>query len=121
MIRTLVAAGLLVTLMAAPKAFAQGDTHHRAWCMQVGRGQKCAYDTLSQCRASAIGRPKRCVRNTSITAPNAFAQGSYHHHRWCMRAGGALECAYDTLSQCRASAISRSGQCVRNTRMMNHR
>jgi hypothetical protein len=56
-----------------------------------------------------------------MAAPNAFAQGSYHHHAWCMRIGGGLDCAYDTLSQCRASAIGKSGQCVRNTPMMNHR
>jgi hypothetical protein len=124
MIRALIAAGLLVTLMAAPRAFAQGDTHHRAWCVQVGRGLDCAYDTLTQCQASAVGRlgrPRRCVRNTSMAAPNASAQGSYHHHRWCMQVGSSLECAYDALSQCRVSAISNRGRCVRNTPMMNHR
>ena len=121
MIRTLVAAGLLVILMAVPKAFAQGDTHHRAWCRPVGRGLDCAYDTLTQCEASAIGRlgrPRRCVRNTAMAAPNASA---HHHHRWCVKVGSSLDCAYDFLSRCRVSAISNRGRCVRNTPMMNHR
>jgi Fe2+ or Zn2+ uptake regulation protein len=124
MIRTLIAAGLLATLMAAPKAFAQGDAHHHAWCRPVGRGLECAYDTLTQCQESVfgrLGRPRWCVRNTSRAAANASAQGSYHHHRWCMRVGSSVECAYDTLSQCRVSAISNRGRCVRNTPMMNHR
>jgi hypothetical protein len=120
MIRTLVAAALLVILMAVPKAFAQGDTLHRAWCRPVGRGLDCAYDTLTQCEASAIGRlgrPRRCVRNTAMAAPNASA---HHHRRWCVKVGSSMDCAYDFLSQCRVSANSNRGRCVRNTPMMSH-
>jgi hypothetical protein len=47
MIRTLVAAGLLVTLMAAPKAFAQG-TAARAW----------SRTPATICRESQIGSNK---------------------------------------------------------------
>jgi hypothetical protein len=36
-----------------------------------------------------------------------------------MRVGSSLECAYDNLAQCRVSAISNSGRCVRNTSIMN--
>lgn len=64
MIPTLIAAGLLVIVMAAPNAFAQGSYHHHAWCIQAPGGPECAFDTLAQCRASANGR--RCVRNTPM-------------------------------------------------------
>jgi len=56
----------------------------------------------------------------TATVPAAFAQGSYHHHDWCLVAGGGQKCAFDTLAQCRASKSSNSGRCVRNTPASNH-
>jgi hypothetical protein len=57
-----------------------------------------------------------------IISASAFAQGSYSHHRWCLQVGGGLECAYNTLSQCRASASGRSlAGCVPNSPTLNHR
>ena len=51
---------------------------------------------------------------------NAFAQGDYTHHKWCLQKGSAPECAYETLAQCKASKNSPSDRCTRNTAPMNH-
>lgn len=56
-----------------------------------------------------------------IVSPRAFAQGNYTHHAWCLQVGGGFECAYNTLSQCRAAASGRSlAGCIPNTPAMNH-
>ena len=54
---------------------------------------------------------------TVIAAPSALAQGGHHHYAWCLRSGGGLECAFNTLKQCRETASGRSlAGCVRNSR-----
>lgn len=70
-IRGIAAAIFLLTLslpavMVSPSTFAQGSYTHHAWCLQVGGGFECAYNTLNQCRAAASGRSLAgCVRNTA--------------------------------------------------------
>ena len=44
---------------------------------------------------------------------SAFAQ--HVHHKYCLRTGGGLECAYDTIKQCVASKRGQSDSCVRNS------
>jgi hypothetical protein len=57
-----------------------------------------------------------------VVSPSAFAQGSYQHHAWCLQVGGGMECAYDTLEQCRAAGSGQTVQsnCMRNSAPMNH-
>jgi hypothetical protein len=57
---------------------------------------------------------------TVFVGSNAFAQGDYTHHKWCMQKGSSNECAYDTLAQCKASKSSPDNRCMRNTAPMNH-
>lgn len=73
-------------------------------------------------RIVRVGSLLTVLLSAVIVPASAFAQGSYSHHRWCLQVGGGLECAYNTLGQCRASASGRSlAGCVRNTSMLNHR
>jgi hypothetical protein len=51
---------------------------------------------------------------------SAFAQGSYHHHKWCQVHGSSHECAYDTLAQCKASKNGPLDRCVPNSAPSNH-
>jgi hypothetical protein len=69
--RQIIRAGALLTVLlpapiVAPSAFAQGSYRHHAWCLQVGGGLECEYDTLRQCHAAGRGRTVQdsCVRNT---------------------------------------------------------
>ena len=73
-------------------------------------------------RIIRVGSLLTALLPAMIISASAFAQGSYSHHRWCLQVGGGLECAYNTLSECRASASGRSlAGCVPNTATMNHR
>jgi hypothetical protein len=72
-------------------------------------------------RIIGVGSLLTVLLPATLGAPSVLAQGSYQHHAWCLRAGGGLECAYDTLAQCRAAGSGRNlSGCVRNTRAMNH-
>jgi Protein of unknown function (DUF3551) len=53
-----------------------------------------------------------------LTGSGASAQ--YMHHRFCLQTGASEECAFDTLSQCRASMHSERDTCVRNSAPINH-
>jgi hypothetical protein len=57
---------LLLAVIAAPSAYAQGGYHHHAWCLQVAGGLECSYNTLRQCHEAGSGRTVQnsCVRNT---------------------------------------------------------
>jgi hypothetical protein len=57
---------------------------------------------------------------TVFAGSNAFAQGDYTHHRWCLQKGSSEECGYDSLAQCKASKTGPANRCVRNTAPMNH-
>lgn len=73
-------------------------------------------------RAIEVGSLLTVLLPVAIGAPSAFAQGSYRHHAWCLQTGSGMECAYDTLAQCReAGSGATLGGCVRNTSTMNHR
>jgi hypothetical protein len=50
----------------------------------------------------------------SLAGGSAFAQGDYHHHRFCLMTGTSSECAYDTLDQCMASKRGNADTCVPN-------
>jgi hypothetical protein len=52
-----------------------------------------------------------------FTSSSAFAQ--HVHHRYCLRTGGGLECAYDTVAQCRAAKTGAAQSCVRNSPTMD--
>jgi hypothetical protein len=56
----------------------------------------------------------------TVAAPHAFAQASYQHHRICLRAASGLECAFNTMAECRQAAVGTSGICIRNTLPLNH-
>ena len=55
-----------------------------------------------------------------LATPSAFAQGSYVHHRWCLRTGPSQECAFDTLTQCKAGKHSPVDSCFRNSKPRDH-
>jgi len=56
----------------------------------------------------------------TLAAPRAFAQAGYQHHRFCLRAASGLQCAFNTMAECRQAAVGTSGICIRNTLPMNH-
>jgi len=56
----------------------------------------------------------------TLAAPRAFAQASYQHHRFCLRAATGLECSFNTMAECRQAAVGTSGMCIRNTLPLNH-
>jgi hypothetical protein len=37
----------------------------------------------------------------TAAAPRVFAQASYQHHRIYLRAASGLECAFNTMAECR--------------------
>lgn len=45
----------------------------------------------------------------TLFAPRAFAQASYQHHPICLRAATGLECAFNTMAECRQAAVGTSG------------
>jgi hypothetical protein len=51
---------------------------------------------------------------------SAFAQTDHVHHKYCLRTGGGLECAYDTIAQCRAAKTGQAQSCMRNSPTINH-
>jgi hypothetical protein len=58
----------------------------------------------------------------SLAGSNAFAQGSYVHHAFCLQRGSGTECAYDSMAQCEAARSGdSSGSCVPNSAPINHR
>ena len=56
----------------------------------------------------------------SLAGANAFAQGTYQHHAFCLQSGPNKECAYDSMAQCQAARQGNTDQCVRNSAPMNH-
>ena len=44
---------------------------------------------------------------------SAFAQ--HVHHKYCLRTGGGVECAYDTIKECVAAKHGQADSCVRNS------
>jgi len=56
----------------------------------------------------------------SLAASNAFAQGSYMHHSFCLQKGSATECAYDSMAQCEAAKSANSDTCSQNSAPQNH-
>jgi hypothetical protein len=56
----------------------------------------------------------------TLAAPSAFAQANYQHHRYCLQAATGLQCAFNTMAECREAAAGTSGTCMPNTLPMNH-
>jgi hypothetical protein len=56
----------------------------------------------------------------SLAGSNAFAQGSYQHHTFCLQKGSTTECAYDSMAQCEAAKSSNSDTCNPNSAPQNH-
>jgi len=56
----------------------------------------------------------------SLAASSAFAQGSYQHHTFCLKAASGTQCAYDSMAQCNAARQGTSGTCMPNSEPMNH-
>ena len=50
----------------------------------------------------------------------AQAPGGHVHHNYCLKAGSALECAYDTFAQCEAAKRGSADSCVQNSPTQNH-
>jgi hypothetical protein len=63
--RSLVVATLLASVFGGSSAFAQDTYVHHNWCLMVGSGQECAYQTLATCKAAKHNPTDRCVRNTA--------------------------------------------------------
>jgi hypothetical protein len=56
----------------------------------------------------------------SLAGSNAFAQGSYSHHTFCLHKGSGVECAYDSMAQCQAARSSNTQTCAPNSMPQNH-
>jgi len=56
----------------------------------------------------------------ALAGSSALAQGSYQHHRFCLRAGSGTECAFDSMSQCQAARHNDTESCVPNSAPINH-
>jgi hypothetical protein len=56
----------------------------------------------------------------SLAGSNAFAQGSYMHHAFCLQKGAGVECAYDSMAQCEAARSSNTETCSPNSPPQNH-
>lgn len=54
----------------------------------------------------------------AIASSSAFAQ--HVHHKYCLRTGGGLECAYDTIKQCVAAKRGQADSCMRNSPTRDH-
>jgi hypothetical protein len=50
---------------------------------------------------------------------SAFAQTGHVHHKYCLKSAGGVECAYDSIAQCKAGKSSPTDSCVRNSPTMN--
>jgi len=56
----------------------------------------------------------------TLAGSNAFAQGTFQHHTFCLQSGANKECAYDSMAQCNAAKHGNKDTCVRNTAPQNH-
>jgi Protein of unknown function (DUF3551) len=56
----------------------------------------------------------------SLLGSQAFAQGSYMHHTFCLQKGSSTECAYDSMAQCEAAKSSGTDTCSQNGAPRNH-
>jgi hypothetical protein len=56
----------------------------------------------------------------AVVSSNAFAQGDYMHHNFCLRTGSTQECAYETFGQCEAAKHSNVDTCEPNGPPINH-
>jgi hypothetical protein len=48
-----------------------------------------------------------------FASSSAFAL--HVHHKYCLRTGGGLECAYDTIKQCVAAKRGQADSCLRTS------
>lgn len=56
----------------------------------------------------------------TLAGSSAFAQGSYVHHKFCLKTSSSQDCAYDTMAQCEASKRGNADSCVPNSAPQNH-
>jgi hypothetical protein len=56
----------------------------------------------------------------ALGGSSAFAQSGYVHHNFCLKAGSASECAYDTMAQCEAAKRGGGDFCEPNSAPMDH-
>ena len=56
----------------------------------------------------------------SLAGSQAFAQGSYVHHSFCLQKGSSTECAYDSMAQCEAAKSGGKDTCSQNSAPQNH-
>jgi hypothetical protein len=56
----------------------------------------------------------------SLAGSNAFAQGSYAHHTFCLQKGSSTECAYDSMAQCESAKSDNTETCAPNSAPQNH-
>jgi hypothetical protein len=56
----------------------------------------------------------------SLAGSQAFAQGSYVHHAFCLQRGAGVECAYDSMAQCEAARNGNTETCTPNSAPQNH-
>ena len=56
----------------------------------------------------------------TLAGSQAFAQGSYMHHTFCLQKGSTSECAYDSMAQCEAAKSSNTDTCSQNSPPQNH-
>ncbi|MGA8817000.1 MAG: DUF3551 domain-containing protein [Xanthobacteraceae bacterium] len=56
----------------------------------------------------------------SLAGSQAFAQGSYTHHTFCLQKGSTSECAYDSMAQCEAAKSANTDTCSQNSAPQNH-
>ncbi len=56
----------------------------------------------------------------ALAGSQAFAQGSYMHHSFCLQKGSSMECAYDSMTQCEAAKSDNTQTCSQNSPPQNH-
>ncbi|HEY2528513.1 MAG TPA: DUF3551 domain-containing protein [Xanthobacteraceae bacterium] len=82
------------------------------WCSEKAMNQrrKAMFRTLTAATllAAAVG------------SSNAFAQGDYVHHNYCLKTSSAMECAFDSMAQCEAAKRGNDDICQPNTPPENH-
>jgi hypothetical protein len=77
------------------------------------------------CRVTTMENTMRMLMAATLLAAtfagsSAFAQGSYVHHKFCLKTGSSQDCAYDTMAQCEASKRGNADECVANGPPVNH-
>jgi hypothetical protein len=76
------------------------------------------------CRVSAMETIMRLLIIAGLFAAfagsSAFAQGSYHHHAFCLQSGSSKQCAYDSMAQCLQAKKGNKDTCAANSAPQNH-